>query len=155
MISYPYFQLSVLNFNNDSNLNHKLYCRIINIKGLKQEQISFPFDEAIEISLPESSKNSILSTPTWYITTEDELENTSYEFELFSPVDNQFASLFFTIKAKDVIKWSQEPNSENKIFQNDEYYLSGEAKKEKNGIVFNIIAKVLEPTLENVLEFLY
>ncbi len=148
MLTTPYFQLSVLNVCDViENNEDTLICKIKKVDGIKQEQASFPFEEDIEITTPAYPEGAVFSVPTWYISNPQEIENTSYELEIYSTKTTKFPIYSLNLKASELYHIS---DTKEEIYHHGDYVLYGESNVHSNGISYTLTAKVAQPQRQAV-----
>lgn len=95
--------------------------------------LSAPYDEHI-------------SKASWYLQPDADLDNASFTIVIFSTDNPDFPACPIKVKAKDVLRWCQQGNSngrkaeEQQVYRKGRYAISGSASIGAQGPVYTITA---------------
>lgn len=144
MVSFPYFQLSVLSFCEKTNNNsNPLECRITKVKGKKYKQASFPFYKKVDIMMPSNKDNDLLSAPSWYFSANENFENSRFEIEISEANTINSTPFKLAIKGDEILKLAEnntQIHKKQEIYKDNNYVVFGTTHKEKDGLVYLITA---------------
>lgn len=151
MATNSVFQLSAVSQNDPGAADGTdLFCTITEVTGGKLTAGSFPVNEAVALPIPPPpGENSTDPTPTWFLSPDGDMDNTSYSLEISCPSDANYPTKSITVKASDVKKWAAIPYDDrpNQIYQGGIYGIFGFAQEGPNGLIYTVTAGVLDPQI--------
>lgn len=141
-INHKLLQLSVENRSQSSLKGQsQLTCAILDFDGgylrdgsdATDTYLSAPYDEHI-------------SKASWYLQPDADLDNASFTIVIFSTDNPDFPACPIKVKAKDVLRWCQNGNSNGskderqQVYREGRYAISGSASIGDRGPVYTITA---------------